>query len=190
MKFGLFSYIRTKIFSGHITKSIVSLLIGTLIDKGLIESVEVPVYKFFPDISDYAEETLFKPLGIVLYSWEKNIHGQSWGWAGLNLQAWDLAKIGILVLNGGLWEGEQIVSDKWIDLSTTNKVKTDISGQNYGYQWWIDGDNRIMAIGDRGQYLIINRDLNLVTVFISDLHRSDYFLPYRLYSDDVEPIFM
>jgi len=141
------------------------------------------------DISLYAKEKLFIPLDIGLYHWTSNIDGQSLGWAGLYMRPVDLAKIGQLILQNGEWDRVQIVSREWIEESTKAYIKTDIKNESYAYQWWIDDGGWVMAIGDEGQYLIIDPKLELVTVFLSKLEENDFFLPYKLYTDFIIPEF-
>lgn len=62
--------------------------------------------------------------------------GGHWG-GGLWISAEDMARFGLLFLRGGEWEGEQLISERWIDLATT---PTDIQ-PNYGYMWWLDPDS-------------------------------------------------
>jgi len=62
-----------------------------------------------------------------------------------------MAKIGLLWLNRGRWEGRQIVSEEWVAQSIKRQIKT---GRNddYGYGWWItDQDGAYAAIGRGGQ---------------------------------------
>lgn len=141
------------------------------------------------DVSLYAEEVLFDPLDIEAYRWNKNHMGQSTGWGGLYLKPSDLAKIGFLVMNRGKWRGEQIVSASWFEQSTSALVSPDTLREHYGYHWWIDSDGRILALGYQGQYLIIDREHDLVTVFASSLDDQDFFLPYELYISRVIPAF-
>ena len=139
------------------------------------------------DVSDYAEKVLFTPLGITDYRWATNGLGQSTGWAGLYLRPVDIVKIGRLILHNGDWEGEQLVSSKWIDEATSPSVSAGTFQPYYGYQWWIDQDGRILAIGYKAQYLIIDRELDAVTFFSSELPQADFFLPYSLYKTCIVP---
>ena len=55
----------------------------------------------------------------------------------LKLRPRDMAKIGYVHLNGGQWNGEQILSQAWIDLATAKHATTWATGFDYGYQWWL-----------------------------------------------------
>ena len=70
-------------------------------------------------LDDVASEFLFNPLGIIDYAWTKNSKSGILEVGGLRLRSRDLAKIGQLVVNGGNWNGRQIVSQKWVKESTT-----------------------------------------------------------------------
>jgi len=78
-------------------------------------------------------------------------------------------KIGQLVLNEGQWNNKQIVSKKWIEESTSFKIKTDQT-LNYGYLWWLGeskvkpGLKGVIAIGIGGQHIAIVPEMNLVVV--------------------------
>jgi CubicO group peptidase (beta-lactamase class C family) len=63
-------------------------------------------------LDDVARELLLEPLGITDFAWTKNFKSGILDWGGLRLCWRDLAKIGQLVLNGGNWNGRQIVSQK------------------------------------------------------------------------------
>ena len=85
---------------------------------------------------------------------------------GLCLSAIDLAKIGQMCLNKGIYSNKQIVSEKWIKQSTTPYVKCDekFAFMQYGYLWWIIDDKKKIysAIGDSGNVIYVNSDKNIV----------------------------
>ena len=92
-------------------------------------------------IDKWAEEKLFKPLGITDYYWKKTPNGEIDTEGGLYLKAEDLAKLGTLFLNNGKWKNQQIVSESWVTASISPVVH-DVNPDNeskvgYGYQWWI-----------------------------------------------------
>lgn len=74
----------------------------------------------------------------------------------------DLARFGLLYLNGGRWEGEQIVSRDWIEFVRTPAPAASVRGNDYGGQWWLVPDDRddvppgaYATAGNRGQYVIV-----------------------------------
>ncbi len=126
-------------------------------------------------IDQWAEEQLFKPLGINDYYWKETPDGEIDTEGGLYLKAEDLAKIGQLLLNNGQWNGTQIVSENWLTTSTSPVVK-DVNpdwrkDMGYGYQWWIpeyteSGETKIYAgNGYGGQYLMMVPEYSLIVVF-------------------------
>ncbi|MCW5516024.1 serine hydrolase domain-containing protein [Muriicola sp. Z0-33] len=125
-------------------------------------------------IDKWAEEKLFEPLGISDYYWKKTPDGEIDTEGGLYLKAEDLAKIGALFLNNGVWNNKQIVSESWVTASVSPVVK-DVNPNNnrqigYGYQWWIpehsNGESKIFAgNGYGGQFLMVVPEHELIVVF-------------------------
>ncbi len=83
----------------------------------------------------------------------------------------DLARFGLLYLQGGVWNGEQIISRDWIDFVTTPAPATAGRGSFYGGQWWLVPDDRndvpdsaYATSGNRGQYVIVVPTHDLVIV--------------------------
>lgn len=125
-------------------------------------------------IDKWAEEKLFEPLGITDYYWKETPNGEIDTEGGLYLKAEDLAKIGSFFLNNGKWNGEQILSESWVKVSTSPIVNDvnpdDKSKTGYGYQWWVpehtNGISEIFAgNGFGGQYLMMSPEYNLIVVF-------------------------
>ena len=114
--------------------------------------------------ADYAEEKLFKPLGIAHYTWESDPQGRSWGFARLKLRALDMAKIGLLYLNNGEWDGKQILPASWIKEATKHRIDANLL-DGYGYQIWVDNDGWFTALGYMGQFIMVFPELDTVAVF-------------------------
>lgn len=280
---------RIHIFSA--TKSIISILFGIAIDKGLIESIDQKVLDFFPDyqvkrgektlqnvrirdmltmtvpykfkfnpyvkyftspdwvkfsldklggkgkigefryapivgpdvlsgilvkatgksILDFARENLFDPLGINVegtitfknkeeqMEFYKDNDVSGWvagptgvhtaGW-GLTLSPTDMAKIGQMYLNGGIWEGMRIVSESWVNESTSEHSRWDRIGVGYGYLWWkAEDENGFAAMGDGGNIIYVSRDKKMVVAITSTFKprakdRIEFIKKY------VEPLFV
>lgn len=120
-------------------------------------------------IDKWAEEKLFNPLGITEYYWKETPRGEIDTEGGLYLSAYDLAKIGYLMLNKGVWEGQQIISKKWVEESIRPSVDFN-KRSGYGFQWWvprhIDGQTEVFAgRGYGGQFVIVEPEKNLLVVF-------------------------
>jgi len=84
---------------------------------------------------------------------------------GLNLTTRDNARMGLLYLNKGFYNGRQIVPATWVAASTEASAPTRPGEIGYGYQWWIPKRARpgeFMARGVYGQYIYINREAGVV----------------------------
>jgi CubicO group peptidase (beta-lactamase class C family) len=130
------------------------------------------------DLEDIAVERLFGPLGIEDYAWEHTRDEVATGPFGLHLRPRDFAKLGQLVLDRGEWNGERVVSEAWLDESTSAQIETDHPEYPYGYYWWVAGDDGVSAWGHGGQFIFVVPERDLVLVQIArpyaDLHGS-YF---------------
>lgn len=128
-------------------------------------------------IDDVTREFLLEPLGITDFEWTKNSESGILEWGGLRLRSRDLAKIGQLVLNGGNWNGRQIVSQKWVKESTAAHIGPAALIYFYGYQWWlgrslVEGREVpwICAMGHGGQRIFVVPELDLVAVVTAGLY--------------------
>ena len=127
----------------------------------------------------FAEKHLFEPLGIADHWWSSNSQGITFGFSRLHLRPRDMAKIGYLYLNNGMWEGRQILSSQWIKDSTRKHISA--SGSlGYGYQWWITDSHEYLAMGYGGQFIFVVPDKNIVAVFTSSLDIENIFTPFGL----------
>lgn len=162
-------------------------------------------------VFDFAAENLFLPLGITVernvifhskeeqlaFNKAKNISGWVTDGSGINAAGWgltlspmDMAKIGQLYLEGGVWNGKQIVSTRWIDESTKEHSRWKKLNLPYGYLWWIidDKEAAYAVMGDGGNVIYFNTKKKMVISIAS-------FLMYnakdriKLIQDHIEPIF-
>ncbi|MDD3894627.1 MAG: serine hydrolase [Syntrophomonadaceae bacterium] len=119
---------------------------------------------------EFAQQYLFGPLGITDYKWLKSPEGYSAGGTGLAMRPRDMAKIGQLMLQNGVWDGQQIVSADWVGEATTAKISsTSIPGCGYGYNWWIRPDIQgYFASGLYGQLIYVLPSQNMVVVFTAN----------------------
>ena len=74
----------------------------------------------------------------------------------------DLARFGLLYLNGGTWNGERLISEEWIEFVRRPAPASAVRGNDYGGQWWLVPDDRsdvpkdaYSTAGNRGQYVIV-----------------------------------
>lgn len=277
-----------------ITKSVMALLIGIAIDKGLIKSIGQKVLEFFPDyqvkrgektiydvtlrhlltmtapykyksepwtkvctsddwtkaaldllggrkgitgefkystlgiqilsgvianasgmkVVDFANAYLFEPLGIprhinkedrskedqfnflmskepkgnVWYADPQNVNTAGWG---LALSANDLAAIGLMCLQKGIYNGKRIVTEEWIDALSTPYIDLDegFGKMSYGFLWWIiDASKRIYAaIGDGGNVIYVN-EAKGICVGIAGTFKPRIFDRVQFIQNKIEPL--
>ena len=145
---------------------------------------------------DYLKPRLFDPLGISGMDWEENLLSVNTGGWGLRLKTEDMAKMGQLYLQKGMWNGNQVVPASWIEEATTAKIiqhpalaqsSKDSSDweQGYGYQIWRCRHNGYRADGAFGQYIIVLPEQDAVVAIQSETANMqnelnlvwDYLLP-------------
>lgn len=131
----------------------------------------------------FAEEALFGPLGIDNYRifMRPNGAGVYLG-GGMYLRPRDMLKIGQLYLDGGKWQGKQILSKDWVDESFERYGRLepiDRNGNQYGYLWWhetYEVDDRVIASvearGNGGQYIFVVPELDAVAVITAGNFRG------------------
>lgn len=116
-------------------------------------------------LTEYLTPRLFGPLGITKYYWETCPKGITKGGWGLFLCAEDMAKLGQLYLQRGKWNGQQLVSEYWIEISTARHLKTQNNTYGYGYQLWMEQrPGSFEYNGMLGQNVIIYPDMDMVLV--------------------------
>ena len=110
------------------------------------------------------QEKLWKPMGMEAdgsWSLDSTQSGFEKMESGLNARARDFGRFGMLFAKEGRWEGEQLISQGWIEQSTRADTSTDPS-QGYQYFWWVDtpdATNHFSARGNYGQYIYVAPDL-------------------------------
>jgi len=124
---------------------------------------------------DFAEEYLFKPLGISDAVWEADASGIPAGGWGLQLAPSEMAKLGYLYLRNGQWEGKQVVSGQWVKRATQRYTKTyDDMDLGYGYQWWtVPSLSAYMALGRYHQMIMVIPEADLVVVTTAGIENYD-----------------
>ena len=113
------------------------------------------------------------------------------GYGGLALRPRDLAKIGLLYLHKGQWNGKQLIPESWIRESTGKQIiRGDIPGFYYGYHWWIHQGGLYAAVGYGGQIMMIIPEYELIVIFTNSHNTSDSFqnnTPWRLLETFILP---
>jgi CubicO group peptidase (beta-lactamase class C family) len=135
----------------------------------------------------FAREHLFGPMDISEVDWRMNPEGVNLGWSGIRMKPHDLAKLGLLYLNKGRWNGQQLVPAEWVTESTRIQIRSGTLSDGYGYQWWVDEAGYFMMMGFGGQFVIVHPEKNMVTVFNSVLIPGEFFTPEVLYRNFVIP---
>lgn len=125
---------------------------------------------------EFADEHLFGPLGISERQWPTDPQGYSAGGHAASFRTRDLAKLGYLYLNWGVWDGRQIVPAPYVEESTREQSEGGPpEGERYGYLWWIttvEGYAAYFAGGYGGQFIYIVPDQDIVVVITSNVDRS------------------
>jgi len=148
---------------------------------------------------EFAERHLFAPLGISSYEWVGFEHDPEMAFAssGLYLRPRDMAKIGQLYLQEGIWNGEQIVSQEWVRKSVERAISIPRSARGadhasgYGYQWWLEEyrSGRIEAFSARGhglQFIVAFPDPYMVVVFTGGAWSLSLFQAAIKYNQMIE----
>jgi CubicO group peptidase (beta-lactamase class C family) len=132
---------------------------------------------------EFANERLFKPIGMKeipdyemksfgfedlfgdqVKGWVKDPNHYSTGGWGLTLNPRDMARFGLLYLNGGIWDNHSIISNTWIEESTA------MNPNKYGYLWWVNDEDGIyayLAMGDGGHVICCIPEKKLVVAIAS-----------------------
>lgn len=124
---------------------------------------------------EYAQRTLFTPLGFRNYEWmHQDAAGTDNGAYGLRLRPLDMQKFGVLFLNKGAWNGKQLLSTAWVDQSFRAWIytKPEYKQPNYGWYWWHtgfgDGWAGVEAIGWKGQRISVIASAKMVVTMTAD----------------------
>ena len=164
---------------------------------------------------DYANTYLFEPLGIQIHKnyyaktaaehkqftieklpkdniWFSDPDGLGTPGYGLCMSAEDMAKIGLLCLNNGVYDNKKIVSSAWVEEMTRPRIVESkyFRGMEYGYLWWIiDRQKNIYAaIGNSGNVIYINPEKNIV-ISVSSYFKPTVFDRVDFIREHIEPLF-
>lgn len=151
------------------------------------------------DLTGYLEQRLWQPLGMAHDGfWLLDMHGTEVGWWGLNATLRDFAKLGLLYLHEGQFNGQQIVSAEWVAQATIPDADFLQPGQidedwGYQYQWWIPRDSQgdFAAIGIWGQMIYVNPAADVVIVKTSadedfKAHEFEAIMAFRAIARELE----
>lgn len=134
-------------------------------------------------VQAFSARYLFMPMGIQNYQWQRlwpsNLtccHGD------IYIRPRDMAKFGLLFLNRGVWNGQRLISEAWVEESLDQRVALPWVrwADGYGYLWWLETfhvDGRdfesFRAEGWGGQFIVVFPDVNMVVVFTGANYVSD-----------------
>lgn len=124
---------------------------------------------------DYLQPRLFEPLSMSQARWDETPQGMSLGFSGFYTTTESVAKLGQLYLQKGIWQGERLLSEKWIETATrehisnvsTTEVKTADWEQGYGYQFWRCQHGAYRADGAFGQFCVVMLEQDAVLAVTS-----------------------
>jgi CubicO group peptidase (beta-lactamase class C family) len=141
------------------------------------------------ELSQFASQSMLEPLGIQDVIWDGiNSFG---GFGGILLmRPRDMARIGLLALLNGDWQGEQIIPKDWIQQSVQKHIGLPYNqtwGNGYGYLWWLSdvqcGGTKIhsfTASGHGGQVITIFPELEMVVVITGSNYQNDEGQPFQI----------
>jgi CubicO group peptidase (beta-lactamase class C family) len=135
----------------------------------------------------YAQARLFDPLGIRPGDrpWSTDPQGITIGGYGLALRPHDMAKLGLLALAGGQWDGQQVVPAAWI--ATASRAHAHAQpGQDYGYLFWVY-PSAVAAEGRGGQRIMVVPNKNLIVVMTAAYDERHGAVVQSLLTDDIVP---
>ena len=116
------------------------------------------------------DDYLDQKLGSIMnadYQWWEDAFGNSLGYCCIDATPRDFGRFGLLFARNGEWNGQQLIPQSWIELSTSLALNGE-----YGYYWWpINGHNGFVAIGLHGQTIAVIPEDNLVIMRFGNYSR-------------------
>jgi len=163
---------------------------STLLLSGVLERV------YGMSAEQVAVRDLFQPLGITDYRWPTDSSGLTPTGSGLALRARDLAKIGQLYLGGGTFRGRRVLSESWVQRSTSTHVTLG-SGDRFGYLWWLlpttttQGEpapaDVFYAAGSGEQYVFVLPSVEMVVVVTAYNYGPGFIDPLDFIVSEILP---
>ena len=140
-------------------------------------------------VSEYLAEKLWKPLGMespALWAMDRE-GGTEKTFCCISARARDFARFGQLFLDGGRWNGEQLVPARWASHQVVDGVRT-LDGYTHKHLWWIPEGGRgdFYAYGHNGQYLYVDPKSRVVIAKFSETNRQDPLPMFRALSAALE----
>ena len=150
----------------------------------------------FTGLDDFSEQFLFTPLGVTDFEWQYLPGGVVFASGDLRLRPRDMAKFGYMYLSRGTWGEARVLSQNWIDVSTSRHIPLDWGWTDgYGYGWWTQtyataggAVETYFAAGWGGQQISVVPELDMVVVFTGGGYYEDPLLsPDEMMRDYVLP---
>ncbi|MDR2895688.1 MAG: beta-lactamase family protein [Propionibacteriaceae bacterium] len=138
----------------------------------------------------YLRRELLDPMGFADSQWNVDDFDRPIGGFGLFLRAYDMARLGQLYLDKGVWRGEQLLSVDWVKAATSVQVGNPNNGSpdwcaGYGYQFWMNSFGGFRADGMFGQYIVVLPQSEAVVVMTS--HLTDMQTPLTILKETLLP---
>ncbi len=130
----------------------------------------------------FAEKYLFDPLNITVGGWDRDPQGNYMGGNNLALKPSDMLKIGQMLMDEGVYEGQQIIPLAWIIDSFKTYTYSNYNPYGYGYQWWNKKTGKyttLFAWGHGGQYIMMIPELDAVVVMTSSVTSESQRRTYK-----------
>jgi len=142
------------------------------------------------DLKSFGQEYLFSLIETEVGDWWQDPEGHYFGMTGIHFTAREMAKFGLLFLNDGTYQGNQVIPADWVrdSLQTYSEDASDINAQiydanGYGYQWWSarEGEHDFnLALGHGGQQIVLLDEFDMVIVVTADpLHAEHGSQPWK-----------
>lgn len=116
---------------------------------------------------DFLTWKLFLPLGITDMRWNRVPDGNNEGGCGIHVSSDDIAKLGLLYLHGGVWNGKRLLSEAWVKAASSPVSDNSCNGTpdwcaGYGYQFWVNAREGFRGDGAFGQLCVVLPERNMV----------------------------
>jgi CubicO group peptidase (beta-lactamase class C family) len=151
-------------------------------------------------IPEYADEVLFAPLGIETALWSRAPGGWTDTGGSLQMRPRDMARLGLLMLQNGKWDGAQVVPEPWVRQSVQEHVRLSFNetwGRGYGYLWWLSEvpvAGRVIrsfaASGAGGQVIAVFPELEAIVVITGGNYDNDEGQPFEIMDRFILPAVM
>ena len=112
-----------------------------------------------PDLIEYLRPRLFDPLGIDQAGWQQDAAGRDLGYTGLHATTDAIARLGLLYLQRGVWNGQRLLSEEWVAEATRIQVENPNEPnpdwrRGYGFQFWM-ARHGYRGDGAYGQFCVV-----------------------------------